>query len=97
MSEPIIYAVIKPTNRRERRLIDAEIERVISDYNTIENIFLSVLFKPSFTRSYKELYLMAVEDWQKTTARNYKLNRFRYCCPNIRYFEEKFKPLENAD
>jgi len=96
MNEPIIYAVIEPKNRRERRLIDNEIERVVSDYNTIENLFLSVLFRENFTQSYKELYKIALEDWQRTTKRNYKLNRFRYCCPNIRYFEDKFKPLENA-
>jgi hypothetical protein len=97
MNEPIVLNVIEPKNRHERRAVKQEINRAVSDYNEIENIFIEILFNPNSELTYLELYEMALKDWANISTRNYKINRFFYTCPNIRYFEEKYKPLENGD
>lgn len=96
MSEQPIIILIEPKCRGKRRAIDNEINRAINDFNDIENLFLSVLFSEDLDMSYEDLYLLALKDWANVAKMGYKLNRFLYTCPNIRYFEEKYKPLERG-
>lgn len=91
----------KVQNRRSKRSVYREYERVIPEIHKMEEEFIGFIFSFSagnreflFEMSYQNIYNIYSDKFKMYTEYNKRLKRYRYTVPNIRYFSSLYAPLE---
>lgn len=85
----------KPANRHEKRAIASELNRNGAYFEELEQRFLNILFDEKDIWSYDVLYTIYLNDWKVHLDYLVSKNKFKWTRPNLHFFEEKYKPIEN--
>lgn len=91
----MILLLGEQTKRASKRKQEAELEKLLQTMNACEMMFYKSLFEDS-TNSYDEIYKHYLREWQEGAKYCAKVYKPKYAIVNPIYFEQMYKPLENA-
>jgi hypothetical protein len=81
--------------RAAKRKQEAEAEKLLQTMNACEMLFYKSLFEES-TNNYDEIYNHYLREWQEAVKYCAKVYKPKYAIVNPIYFEQMYKPIENA-